>query len=721
MLTVAFQTALIIHQAPRIFPTTQGWFVAWSEAQSEIETALVKIPLPQLGVFLEGTVPLLLHEYAGLTMSQAELINSSTWWILFSIATLGLMNCLSTKSRAVNVLSANLILAIYQFQPYKIIAGYFEIALTLSFAATALLISAVVADGEISESSIESRGTSGAGHSTRGSQLTARRRNVSIFTAFLLLFCAGLVKQTFFFVPVVFLIASLFLVRDWKLILRSAVSAAVFFMFMWWLLSMLSVRFQFGFANLTDTSLKLPDSSLFGLLNQVVENGFSASFRLLSTDFAAISIAMGIWALLAKPGEEGSSIFGAGSSPSGQTRTKGGGILARSKTRQKIGPCLMSGEEILIASALFWLIMRAFTRPSLIVAVGLGIVTFRALLIFSEVEKQDKWRPSRIDKLIGIQGVPGFLLHHYRIVVPGFGIAAAWLTLLVHQDPGGKSLKSILEEVGFLTGIVGVIIVCEIIIRLFVQGHDLALIGKQSISQLVILILGLSIVILNSLSGALTFESFVPLLLLVISAMCVRLGTFLRYSVCLLLVLALSLTLQTDRPFTYDWWGYRIASGRPEPAVVDGLKLLLPSDEAAIWIAINTSMRRLPAGSRIVSLPMVPTVPQRAELAVDYLSPCPVLWFDVCSDADSEASLRNISSDVTHVFWQTISPLAFDGHSKGMGYPRGGLFERVNSSILGLEETSTDGSQFLGKSAGSDSTNFWLFEVETFRSIVGAA
>ena len=135
------QLAVIFFRWNTFNPPSIGWFEVLSKQMSTSKPYNnYEIKFPPLGILVEGRLPFVLADVFGTNVYYAERYWHVVAWILFSVS----VYLLTTTYCGVkySLVPACLGLTIYQLQPYKIVTGYLELAVTLWALGTYLLITA---------------------------------------------------------------------------------------------------------------------------------------------------------------------------------------------------------------------------------------------------------------------------------------------------------------------------------------------------------------------------------------------------------------------------------------------------------------------------------------------------------------------------------------------------------------------------------------------------
>ena len=138
-IVVFSQLAVVFFRWNTFNPPSIGWFEVLAKQISETKPYNnYEIKFPPLGILIEGKLPFFLADVFNTNVYYAERYWHVLAWILFSIS----VYLLSTTYCGLkySLVPACLGLTIYQLQPYKIVTGYLELAVTLWALGTYLLI-----------------------------------------------------------------------------------------------------------------------------------------------------------------------------------------------------------------------------------------------------------------------------------------------------------------------------------------------------------------------------------------------------------------------------------------------------------------------------------------------------------------------------------------------------------------------------------------------------
>ena len=626
-IVVLSQLAVVFFRWNTFNPPSVGWFEVLAK---QISTSKpynhYEIKFPPLGILIEGKLPFFLADLFGTNVYIAERYWHVVAWLLFSVA----VYLLSTTYCGLkySLVPVCLGLTIYQLQPYKIVTGYLELAVTMWALGTYLMI-------------------------------ISSRREPNVFskglfiTGSMVLYSSWLVKQSFLFSIFCSLLALLIL-RDgyfWQRFKLVSGSLIVFLLAV--ALWAAKVGGSSGFW------YTMFDGGSKGVtLEQIPIRIIQWGILLPMTNQTAISLLLVSCIILGVHAWENSI----GSQESGLHLA----IVLRIAYTALLGFFFVS---------LFTTVQFKYIAPALVLATGLVLKN----MMFKV------FRP-----IPGSYTANGFETQnprsHYMLLVVAFWITS--YVFYVHSDwglgllPAGTLITNIMTNASVFFTVFCLLEYSGLLSSHFSFRQLRHFLNEKSIfdkqmPMISAILVCVAIPIMNSLSGGTTFESWMFAFILM-TTFFVYTGTklFSRFSHEVLLVLAVLLIIPSGFSLPYSWWGLDAGSismkSEVSDPIVSGLKinevdavLLQELDKVIIDESNNFSA----TGSK----PRVFMGPQIAGLQFRYKidsfeTTCAIVWFDVCSAKSAAKTFEEIKRGKPDLIVWLVEPEAvLRGHEEAFG------------------------------------------------------
>jgi hypothetical protein len=626
-IVVLSQLAVLFFRWNTFNPPSVGWFeVLAKQISTPKPYNRYEIKFPPLGILIEGKLPLFLADVFGANVYMAERYWHVVAWILFSVS----VYLLSTTycGFKYSLVPVSLGLTIYQLQPYKIIAGYLELAVTMWALGTYLMI-------------ISSR---------REPNALSRRLFI---TGSMVLYSSWLVKQSFLFSIFCSLLAVLIL-RDgyfWQRLKLISGSLIVFLL----VVTLWAAKVG-GSAGFWYTMF---DGSSKGMtLEQIPIRIIQWGILLPMTNYTAISLLLVSCIILGVHARENST--------DAQDSDPHLAIVLRIVYTVLLGFFFVS---------LFSMVQFKYVAPVLVLATGLVLknMMFKVFRLIPSIHTTDKLQTQNSRS-------------HYMLLVVAFWITS--YALYLHSDwslglsPAGSFVINIMTNAS-----VFFIVFCLFEYSGLLSSHFNFRNSRRFLSSKMIfdkqfplistILVCVAIPVMNSLSGGTTFESWMFAFILM-ATFFVYTGTklFSRFNHEVLLVLAVLLIIPSGFSVPYSWWGLdaspiSLDSANSDP-IVSGLKI---NDADAVLfqeldkVIIDESNIVLAAGRkpRVFMGPQIVGLQLRYE--IDSLeTTCAIVWFDVCSAESASKTFEEIKTGKPDLIVWLVEPNSvFLGHEEAFG------------------------------------------------------
>jgi hypothetical protein len=615
------QLAVIFFRWNTFNPPSIGWFEVLSKQMSTSKPYNnYEIKFPPLGILVEGRLPFVLADVFGTNVYYAERYWHVVAWILFSVS----VYLLTTTYCGVkySLVPACLGLTIYQLQPYKIVTGYLELAVTLWALGTYLLITA----------------------NRRGQQYS---KGLAIIGS-LVLYSSWLVKQSFLFSIFCSLLAVLIL-RDGHFWQRFRVvfgSLIVFLMSVaiWAAKVGGSAGFwhtMFDGSSKGVTPVQIPLRIIqWGILLPMANN--TAMSLLL---VFCIVVGIHAWENSSTPKDPGVL----------------NGIVLRITYTVLLGFFFMS---------LFSTVKFGYFVPALLLASGLVVRNmvlsgFRSNLLGNTTNGSAQENPAS----------------HFVMLVVGFWIMS--YAFYLHSDwslgllPAGVLITNIMTSASVIFIVFCLLEYAGLLftsfnLRQLWRSMGSKVIVDRHLPLISIILICVAIPVMNSLSGGTTFESWMFSFVLMATVL-VYIGSklFSRLGHEALLVLAVLLIIPSGFSLPYSWWGLDSAPISLESEVSDPIVSGLKINEADAVILGELDRVIIGESKRFIAAGRTPTSfmgPQIAGLQFRYKvdslkTTCAIVWFDVCSAESASKTFEEVRSEKPDLIVWLVEPEAvLNGH-----------------------------------------------------------
>ena len=623
-IVVFSQLAVVFFRWNTFNPPSVGWFEVLAKQISTTKPYNhYEIKFPPLGIFIEGKLPFFLAELFGTSVYFAERYWHVVAWILFSVS----VYLLSTTYCGLkySLVPVCLRLSIYQLQPYKIVTGYLELAVSMWALGTYLMI-------------ISSR-----------REPNALSRGLFV-TGCMVLYSSWLVKQSFLFSIFCSLLAVLIL-RDgnfWQRLKLVSGSLTVFLL----AVALWAAKVG-GSAGFWYTMF---DGGSKGVtLEQIPIRIIQWGILLPMTNQTAISLLLVSCIILGVHAWENSN----DAHESGSHLA----IVLRIAYTSLLGFFFIS---------LFTTVQFKYIVPALVLATGL-VLKNMILEVFRPNPGTDT--TNRLET----QNPRS----HYILLVVAFWIAS--YAFYVHADwslgllPAGALITNIMTNASVFFIVFCLLEYSGLLSSQFNFRQLKHFLGSRAVfdnqmPMISTILVCVAIPVMNSLSGGTTFESWMFAFILM-TTFFVHTGTklFSRFSHEVLLVLAVLLIIPSGFSLPYSWWGLDSGPISMESAVSDpivsGLKIneadavLLQELDKVILDESNTFFA---TGSK----PLVFMGPQIAGLQFRYeieslKTTCAIVWFDVCSAKPAAKTFEEVKTEKPNLIVWLVTPEAvLHGHEE---------------------------------------------------------
>ena len=615
------QLAVVFFRWNTFNPPSIGWFEVLSKLMSASKPYNnYEIKFPPLGILIEGKLPLFLADVFGTNVYYAERYWHVVAWILFSVS----VYLLTTTYCGLkySLVPACLGLTIYQLQPYKIVTGYLELAVTLWALGTYLLVMA----------------------NRRGPMYS---RGLAIVGS-VVLYSSWLVKQSFLFSIFCSLLAVLIL-RDgyfWQRVKLIVGSLIVFLMAVaiWAAKVGGSAGFwhtMFDGSSKGVTPVQIPLRIIqWGVLLPMANNT-AMSLLLVSC------IILGIHAW------ENSSI------------SKEVGVLNAIVLRITYIALLGFFFVSLFSTVKFEYFVPALLLASGLVARNMVLSGFRPNLLGNATNGSEQENPAS----------------HFVMLVVGFWITS--YAFYLHSDwslgllPAGVLITNTMTSASVIFIVFCLLeysglLFTNLNLRQLWRAMGSKVVVDRQLPLISIILICVAIPVMNSLSGGTTFESWMFAFVLMATVL-VFIGSklFSRLGHEVLLILAVFLIIPSGFSLPYSWWGLDSAPISMEAEVSDPIVSGLKINKADAVLLQEIDRVIIDEGKRFIVAGRKPTAfmgPQIAGLQFRYdidslKTTCAIVWFDVCSAESASKTFEQVKSGKPDLIVWLVEPEAvLNGH-----------------------------------------------------------
>ena len=618
-IVVFSQLAVVFFRWNTFNPPSIGWFEVLAKQISETKPYNnYEIKFPPLGILIEGKLPFFLADVFNTNVYYAERYWHVLAWILFSIS----VYLLSTTYCGLkySLVPACLGLTIYQLQPYKIVTGYLELAVTLWALGTYLLI-------------ISNR---------RSSNGLSRRLMVA---GSLVLYSSWLVKQSFLFSIFCSLLA-VFFVRDgyfWQRVKLIFGSLIVFLL----AVAVWAARVG-GSSGFWHTMF---DGSSKGVtLAQIPVRIIQWGILLPMANQTAMSLLLVGCIIL--------GLYAWQNSNSGEEISQLRSLALRFTYTGLVGFFFVS---------LFSTTEFAYFVPTLVLATGLTLKNM-VLKVF---------RPTTAHKI-----ETSNTSSHFTLLVAAFWVTG--YAFYLHSDwslgllPAGVLVTSIMTSASVIFTVFCVLEYLSLL------AGDLDLnrlrrsmtnkIADKHLPMISTILICVAIPVMNSLSGGTTFESWMFAFILM-ATFFVTTGSklFSRFGHEALLVLAVLLIIPSGFSLPYSWWGLDSGPISMESEVSDPMISGLKINEADAVLLQELDRVVIDESKTFMVTGRKPTAfmgPQIAGLQFRYdieslKTTCAIVWFDVCSPESASKTFEEVKIGKPDlIVWLVEPEVVLHGHEE---------------------------------------------------------